>query len=272
MPWLAERATPEYPRLPALAVPAARRRPVVDGKGSAGEYPGRRARLSHWEGTRCASGADCSATVRLARHRHDLYALFEVADDVRGAALAAGDCKRHWRTDSVELALDPRGDSDDTSTTFKLAVLPFSAEGPPCAARDADFHQGPARRTAPGTRVAATVRGPYRGYTVEIKIPLTALPARIDPERLTANALVYDSDTEDKTSQSRLALSPHGSAQADPYLWRPLHLRHPAPWTPQGPPKIPMEAARSTQSPPSMAQSRRTGVPPGAAPRRLHPE
>lgn len=272
MPWLANGAQPAYPEPPSTSIPAASRRPAVDGAGSPGEYPGTSLRLRHWQGDNCTSAADCSATARLSRHGGDLYALVHVTDDTRGSALKASDCKRHWRTDSVEIALDPRGDSDDTSTTFKAGILPFTSGGGACAGRDADNHQGPAARTAPGMRVASKVSRPYKGYTVEAKIPLNVLPASVDPHALTADVLVYDSDTKDRTGQTRLAWSPYGSAQADPYVWGSARLpgyRPPGGAPSRTAPVIPTEAAHSSDSPVSVAQSRRTGVPLAAGPR--HP-
>ncbi|MFE5770569.1 sugar-binding protein [Streptomyces sp. NPDC056485] len=271
MPWLANDAQPAYPSHPATSVPAVAAAPVVDGKAEAGEYPGPPLTPQHWEGGECATPADCSAAVRLSRHADALYVLMRVTDDAKGAALdGAGDCKRHWRTDSVEIDLDPGGASDDTSTTFKAGILPYTAgQDGPCAGRDGDNRQGPAARTAPGMAVAATLTQPYTGYTVEVKIPLGDLPAGADPARLRANFLVYDSDTQDKTGHSRLAWSPFGSAQADPYVWGVLRLPGYTPVRrPATPAEIPLQAARSRDSPASLAQYRRTGIPLAAGPRR----
>ncbi|MEU3572233.1 sugar-binding protein [Kitasatospora sp. NPDC036755] len=270
MPWLANGAQPDYPAAPAAEVPALDRPPVVDGTAGPGEYPGPELPLRHWAGPDCAPG-DCSATARLSRHGDGLYVFVQVTDDRMGSALdARNDCKRHWRTDAVEIGIDPRGDSDDTSTTFKTGVLPFTANGGgPCAERDGDNHQGPADVTSPGLAVASRVTAPYRGYTVEVRIPLSGLPAVVDPERMTANVLVYDSDTTDKVGKSRLAWSPFGSAQADPYVWGTVRLPGytPPPDGPASPPRIPTEAARSQDSPASVAQSERLGVPLAAGPR-----
>ncbi|GHF67889.1 hypothetical protein GCM10010218_56760 [Streptomyces mashuensis] len=276
MPWLANDVQPAYPAAPGTTVLPAPRRPAVDGRAAPGEYPGEQLRLTHWQGERCASARDCSATARMTRYGDDLYVLVDVTDDRKGAVLSTADCKRHWRTDSVEVALDPRGTADDTAATFKAAVLPFTAEGGACAARDADHHQGPAARTAPGMRWAATVHDrPYTGYTVELRIPLGLLPAAADPAALTANVMVYDSDTTDRTGRARLAWSPFGSAQADPYAWGRARLEGyvPPAGRPQvpGAPVLPLTATRSADSPPSVAQSRRTGVPLAAGPRLSRP-
>ncbi|WP_171165612.1 sugar-binding protein [Streptomyces sp. I05A-00742] len=272
MPWLANDAQPAYPDRPSTTVPEVAKAPVVNGRADPGEYPGPALELTHWEGTRCASGKDCAADARLARKGDDLFVLVHVTDDKKGAALdGRTDCKRHWRTDSVEVDLDPRGRSDDTSTTFKAAVLPFTAkDGGACAERDGDNRQGPAASTAPGMTVASTVTEPYEGYTVEMRIPLAGLPAPVDPGRLTANVLLYDSDTQDRTGQSRLAWSTFGSAQADPYVWGTLELpgHVPPSGRPTRPADLPLEAAKSEDSAASRAQSRRTGVPLAGGPRR----
>ncbi|MGW7517949.1 PIG-L family deacetylase [Streptomyces sp. NPDC054796] len=277
MPWLANEAQPDYPDNPSTTVPRAERRPAVDGKAGPDEYPGPELPLRHWQNEECEGTADCAATARTAWHGDSLYVLFDVTDDERGTALEQSDCKRHWRTDSVEIDLDPRGTSDDTSTTFKAGILPYTKEGGPCAGRDADNHQGPASATAPGMDVASTLKekegeqdgAAYAGYTVEAEIPLSDLPAAVDPRNLTANFLLYDSDTQDKTGQTRLAWSPYGSAQADPYVWGGARLDGftAPPERPQTPPVIPLEAAQSKDSPASVVQSRRTGVPLAAGPR-----
>ncbi|WP_234386517.1 PIG-L family deacetylase [Streptomyces sp. ERV7] len=275
MPWLAHDAQPEYPANPSTDVPAVVESPVVDGIAGPREYPGPALRLTHWEGARCADEKDCAADVRFSRLGDDLYVFIRATDDVKGYALdAVADCKRHWRTDAVEIALDPRGHSDDTSTTFKTGILPFTKDGDrPCAERDADNWQGPASSTAPGMAVASSMTAPYRGYSVEVRIPLVGLPAPVDPDRLAVNVLLYDSDTADRTGQTRLAWSPFGSAQADPYVWGTLRLPGyvPPPDHPARPARIPQEAARSTDSKASLEQARRTGVPLAGGPRGRRP-
>ncbi|WP_084531277.1 sugar-binding protein [Nocardia miyunensis] len=261
LPWLANRVQPDYPAKPTTTIPAVTVAPTLNGAEGPGEYPGPELPLAVWQGD-----ARCTATAKVSRHADELYVLVVVADERKGAALACDDVKRHWRTDSVEIAIDPRGDSDDTSTTLKVGVLPYTS-GPcgPAAERDADNHQGPVRETAPGIEVAAVVTEPYRGYAVEVKIPLRELPESVDPAAFAMNILVYNSDTDDKTGQTRLAWSPFGSAQADPYVWGTATLtdyRPPANRaTTRTPPVIPDTAARSADSPAALAQARRTGIP-----------
>ncbi|MFJ9848108.1 PIG-L family deacetylase [Streptomyces sp. NPDC101150] len=272
MPWLANGAQPAYPANPSTDVPEVAKAPVVDGTAGPGEYPGPKLGLRHWEGKECKGGNDCAAAAEFSRHGNDLYAIIHVTDDVKGVALdSADDCKRHWRTDAVEIDLDPQGHSNDTSTTFKTGILPFTKGGKgACAGRDGDNRQGPASSTARGMAVASVVTDqPYKGYAVEAKIPLGDLPAPVDPDRLTANVLLYDSDTQDKTGKTRLAWSAYGSAQADPYVWGELHLPGYVPPSERGTrrPQIPQDAAQSAKSPASVEQARRTGVPLAGGPR-----
>ncbi|MGG5261114.1 sugar-binding protein [Phycicoccus avicenniae] len=252
--------------VPSTTIEQASTAPVVDGVESPGEYPGEALDLSRlWEGTACSSAADCSATGKVAWHDDTLNVLVHVTDDVLGTKLAAADCKRHWRTDSVEIAVDPRGDSENTSTTFKAAVLPVTAEGPACGLRDADNHQGPAAETAPGMKVASTVNAPYDGYTVEVSIPMSELPGAVDPEHLGLDVFVYDSDTQDKTGQTRIGWSTWGGVQGDPYRWGVATLpgyTPPADRPAEAPePVIPLTALSSLDSPPSLAQAVRVDVP-----------
>jgi hypothetical protein len=204
---------PALELVPAATVPAVGG-VAVDGAAGPGEYPGAPLDLTRvWEGDACVSADDCSATGHVSRVGDLLIVFVEVRDDARGALLPAADCKRHWRTDSVEIAIDPTGTSENTASTYKLAVLPATAEGPPCAARDADQHQG----EADGVRVAsASTPG---GYTVEAAIPMAELPAPVDPERMGLNLLVYDSDTQDRTGQTRIGWSTWQGVQGDPYRW-----------------------------------------------------
>ena len=257
--------------VPSTTIPHASAAPSVDGRESAGEYPGPALNLSRlWEGTPCSSAADCSATGKVTWYDDALYVLVRVADDKPGSVLDAADCKRHWRTDSVEIGLDPRGDAENTSTTFKTGILPSTSGGGPCFERDADNHQGPGAETAPGMEVASSVSSPYKGYTVETKIPLADLPAAVDPSRLAMDIFVYDSDTADKTGQTRIGWSAWGGVQGDPYRWGLAAL---AGYTPPAdrpttapPPVIPKTAALSVDSPQSIIEAASTGVPLAGSP------
>ena len=254
---------PALELVPTTTINEAPAAPTVDGTVAAGEYAGNSINLSRlWEGTPCTSAADCSATGHVTRFGDDLYVAVEVTDDVLGTKLDQSDCKRHWRTDSVELAIDPNGRSENTSTTFKTGIFPTTAQGGPCFERDADNHQGPGAETAPGMEVASTVSSPYTGYVIETKIPVDVLPSTIDPQHLGFNAFVYDSDTQDKTGQTRIGWSTFGGVQGDPYRWGVATTPG---WTPPAVPTkapvIPTDGLLSVNSPQTIAQSVRNGVP-----------
>ncbi|WP_406829545.1 sugar-binding protein [Pedococcus sp. KACC 23699] len=250
--------------VPRTTIGHAAAAPKVDGVDTAGEYPGPAIDISRlWEGTACTSAADCSATAKLAWRDDTLYVLVDVTDDTLGTKLDAADCKRHWRTDSVELAIDPRGTSENTSTTFKAAILPVTAQGGPCYERDADNHQGPGAETAPGMKVASKVGS--GGYTVETSIPMSLLPGAVDPEHLGLNLFVYDSDTQDLTGKTRIGWSTWGGVQGDPYRWGQAKVEGYTP--PAGRPTtapepvIPLSALSSLDSPPSLTQAVAIDVP-----------
>ena len=252
--------------------------PSLDGEIGAGEYDTEIDLSRLWEGTPCTGPADCSATGYLTRSGDALYVAADVTDDVMGTQLAPSDCKRHWRVDSLELAIDPTGTSENTSTTFKVAVLPSTTGGVACAARDADNRQGPIGtfrqvgaggtpalhpdNTAPGFDAVSQLKEPYTGYVIEAKIPFSALPATVDPDRMGFNAFVYDSDTQDKTGQTRLGWSTFGGVQGDPYRWGRVVLEGAAPpQVPTSAPLLDFPGLKSVESPPSIAQAVRIDVP-----------
>ncbi|GIP35330.1 sugar-binding protein [Paenibacillus sp. J2TS4] len=235
--------------------------PRIDGVESPGEYPGVELDLSRvWEGEAPESEADASGSAKVTWYDDALYFVIHVKDDVLGAVLPPDDAKRHWRTDSVEIAIDPRGDSENTSTTFKVGIFPVTDDaqhGNPAAAyRDADHKQGLIAETAPGMVVKSTVSEPYAGYTIEAKIPFADLPAPIDPQRMGLNIFIYDSDTQDKTGQTRLGWSTWGGVQGDPYRWGQVSLAG----YDRGKDGA-VDVGRSVASPQSILQSIADGVP-----------
>lgn len=140
----------------------------------------------------------------------------------------------------------------------------MTAEGGPAASRDADNRQGPIAQTAPGMAVASKLREPYDGYTVEVKIPFEDLPAAVKPDAAGLNVFIYDSDTQDKTGQTRLGWSTWGGVQGDPYRWGRAAFTG---YTPPGDlpttpidPVFPRDAAQSVDSPQSIAQAAGDGV------------
>lgn len=240
--------------------------PKIDGEDD-GDYTATLDLSKVWEGDECdPDGTDCGkgSTAKVGWHGDDLYALIDVKDDQASAAATPRRCFGHWLVDSTEVLLDPRGDSDDTSTTFKLGVFPFTDDAKnyngngvngPCWERDADFHQGfatgPLADTvqnapnAPGVKVAAKAQRKNGSYAdgrwrVEVKIPLEDLPRslkpaspaptgevgsnQVDPDYLGLNVTPYDSDNTDFIGGTRTAWSAHPSQQSEPYRWGHAYL------------------------------------------------
>ncbi|MBO4209580.1 sugar-binding protein, partial [Micromonospora echinofusca] len=258
--------------VPTTVVPHAGHDHAVDGVEHAGEYPGPTLDLSRiWEGE-ATTPQDASATGKIAWTEDALKVIVHVTDDTLGRKVVPQDCKRQRRTDSVEIIVDPKGNSTDTSTAFKAGIFPVTddpANGdPPCWQRDADNRQGPGAQTAPGMTVVSKVSSPYTGYTIETSIPFAVLPDAVDPARMGLNILIYDSDTQDLSSQSRLGWSTFTGVRADPYRYGLATLPGYTPAARQpSTPVFPDTAARSVHSPQTIAQSVVDGVAPAAVPR-----
>ncbi|MEO3924137.1 PIG-L family deacetylase [Micromonosporaceae bacterium B7E4] len=258
--------------VPTTVIPRAGAGHTVDAVAGAGEYPGPELNLSRiWEG-QPTTPEDASITGRVAFTDDALKVIVQVTDDVLGRKVVPQDCKRQRRTDSVEIIFDPKGDSANTSTVFKAGIFPTTDDpangNPPCFQRDADNRQGPGAVTAPGMTVASKVSEPYTGYTIEASIPFAVLPDAVDPAHMGFNVLVYDSDTQDLSSQSRLGWSTFQGVRADPYRYGLTTL--PGYTPPQREPSAPVfpdTAARSVQSPQTIAQSASDGVAPAAVDR-----
>lgn len=251
--------------VPSAVIPELPSAPVLGGDGS--EYSASLDLGRKWEGDDCApDGVDCGAgsAAQVGWFDDALYARVTVVDDVAGAAATPDRCFGHWLVDSVELLLDPRGNSLDTSSTFKLGVFPYTDDASgsngngvdgPCWSRDADNHQGfstgPLADTvegapnAEGVEVVASAAhdgGAYADgqYVVDVKIPFAALPAaigatsaaptgdattnEIDPLYLGLNITPYDSDNQSFIGETRTAWSPFGSQQSEPYRWGHAYL------------------------------------------------
>ncbi len=271
--------------VPSAVVQQAPDSVAVDGVITEGEYTGEPLDLSRlWEGEDPTDAADASGTAWVSWSEDGIYVAVQVEDEALGTVLDPADAKRHWRTDSVEIAIDPLGTAPNTSATFKVGVFPTSTDGEPQAYRDADAYQGPVDTTAPGFEVASALTEPYTGYVLETFIPFDSLPADIDPENAAMNIFIYDSDTEDLTGQTRLGWSTWNGVQGDPYRWGRTVFEGYVPADDAATPVdsgatpvdagatpiaeggeldapiMPLEAAQSAQSPQSIAQSAADGV------------
>lgn len=208
--------------VPTTIIPELPTAPTMDATVDAGYGP-ELSLAGVWEGAPCASATDCggASAAQLGWYGDDLYVTAHVIDDTASAAAPPERCFGHWLVDSVEILLDPQGDSADTSTTFKSGVFPFTADPTnsngngvdgACWSRDADNHQGfstgplaadvKGGLNSPGQQVAVqAVRnadGTYTGggWMVEVKIPLANLPAAVGPTS-TAPTGVQSTNTVD---------------------------------------------------------------------------
>ena len=262
--------------VPATVVPKADASAAVDGVISEGEYTGDPLDISRvWEGEPPTDAADASGTAWVSWTDAGLIVAVQVEDESLGTVLTPEDAKRHWRTDSVEIAIDPLGTAPNTSATFKVGVFPTTTDGEPAAYRDADAHQGPVADTAPGFEVASTLTEPYTGYVLETFIPFESLPSEFDASNAAMNIFIYDSDTQDLTGQTRLGWSTWNGVQGDPYRWGKITLvgldsegtpitggdLSPVVSPEVDEPIMPLDFAQSTESPQSIAQSAADGVP-----------
>lgn len=171
---------------------------------------------------------DSSASFRLAHDGEHLFIDVRVVDDQVVSNIAPDDIKGHWRSDSVEICIDPAGGAEDTMGCFKIGIFPFDATGVVRAARDADARQGPIEETSPGTKLFS-MRTPD-GYRVQAAIPFRDLGGTARRgRRLGFNVIVYDGDKPnaapgENINESRIAWSPRPGVQGRPEDWGRIDL------------------------------------------------
>ena len=174
------------------------------------------------------NATDSSALFRLAHDGTTLFVDVEVKDDRIVTNIAPNDIRGHWRSDSVEICLDPAAGAEDTMGCFKLGIFPFDTTGVVRAARDADANQGPVEETAPGTRIAS--RRTVDGYRIQAAIPWREVG--VSPEksrRLGFNLIIYDGDKPnaalgENINKSRLAWAPRSGVNGRPEDWGRVDL------------------------------------------------
>ncbi|MCC7377084.1 MAG: PIG-L family deacetylase [Verrucomicrobiales bacterium] len=184
---------------------------------------------SLWQG-RVTNTADCSAEVRLARSGNVLLVDTRVYDDRVVSNIKPNDIRGHWRSDSIEICLDPAAGAEDTLGCFKIGIFPFDTTGRVRAARDADARPGPVEETAPGLRLRSERTAD--GYRIQASIPLDlVLPNRRvrSGQRLGFNLLVYDGDKAnalpgENINEARLAWAPRSGIQGRPEDWGRIDL------------------------------------------------
>src|SRR5215469_51795 len=327
--------------VPTTVIPHASQAPVLDGQESSGEYPGPALDLSKvWQGAACnPAGVDCgtapgaspgdlnSTFAKVAWSGDALYFFVHIRDQIQSYAATPQQCVAHWLVDSVEINIDPRGNSSDlgplgaglpsvadTATTFKTGIFPYTNDpsntlgnpspNGPCWERDADNHQGysngplaqtvPDPPNAPGMQVVSTAQWvgnndpsqPHNFadgyYNLEVKIPFADLPSAVgptstpptgsassnavNPEHMGLDIIPYIERNQLHIDQStREAWSAWNSVQSDPYHWGHAYLQDYTPPAGQSDtlttPIIPASAAQGVDSPQTIYQSARNGVP-----------
>ena len=176
-----------------------------------------------------ASEADSSASFRIAHDGQKMYLDIKVNDDVVVTNIAPNDIKGHWRSDSVEICVDPVGGAEHTFGCFKLGIFPFDTTGVVRAARDADAKQGLVEETAPGTRLVSWRTAD--GYRIQASIPFSELGLDYPHRRLFGfNLIIYDGDKAnaalgENVNKSRIAWSPRPGVQGRPEDWGRLQLQ-----------------------------------------------
>lgn len=212
--------------VPSLVVSYAQETPVIDG--DLGEFDALEAfeipSTNLWEGA-TDDAADLTGSFRVMYDDDFLYVAVAVTDDTVVSNIAPNDIKGHWRSDSVEITIDPFGPgaSEHTLTTFKTGIFPFDTEGNVQAERDADANQGIISLTAPGMQVASAHTDD--GYALEVAIPWDVLPAELEAgDRFGFNVLLYDCDKADAAvgencNEARTAWSAWSQIQGNPRVW-----------------------------------------------------
>lgn len=174
-----------------------------------------------------ADGADSSALLRLAHDGKHLFVDVLVKDDAIVTNIEPNDIKGHWRSDSVEICLDPLGGAEHTMGCYKLGIFPFDTTGVIRAARDADANQGPVEETAPKTRLVS--RRTADGYRIQAAIPFDEIGLARGRKRLGFNLIIYDGDKRDAAlgeniNKSRIAWAPRSGVQGRPEDWGRIDL------------------------------------------------
>lgn len=200
LPWNRQAADPAWARLPTIDIGPE----------------------SSWQG-RADSASDCSGRFRLAHDGKNLWVEIRVQDDTLVSNIEPDDIKGHWRSDSVELCVDPSAGAEHTLGCWKAGIFPFDRSGQVRGARDADADPGPLERHSPGTRLLSW-RTP-EGYTIRAVIPLRELGIRGKRGALAGfNVLIYDGDKAEarpgeNINRTRLAWSPRPGVQGRPEDW-----------------------------------------------------
>jgi LmbE family N-acetylglucosaminyl deacetylase len=216
--------------VPRMSVPVVDSAPTLDGSGAGWErIPAVYISPSNLVSGKVRDAADSSARFRLAHDQKTLFVSVDVSDDVVVSNIAPNDIRGHWRSDSVEICIDPAGGSENTLGCFKVGIFPFDSTGVVRAARDADANQGPIEETAPAMRVFS--RRTPEGYLIQAAIPFREIGTQsIQNRRLGFNIIIYDGDKinavlGENINKSRIAWAPRSGVQGRPEDWGRIDLQ-----------------------------------------------
>ncbi len=173
--------------------------------------------------------ADSSASFQVTYDQEHLHVTVDVRDERIVSNIAPNDIRGHWRSDAVEICVDPTGKAEHTLDCFKVGIFPFDQAGNVRAARDADANQGPIEETAPGMQLAS--ERTESGYRIRTAVPWQDIGTNGPPKNLVGfNIILYDGDKADAApgeyiNESRLAWSPRSGVQGRPEDWGRLLLK-----------------------------------------------
>jgi LmbE family N-acetylglucosaminyl deacetylase len=167
--------------------------------------------------------ADFSGSFRIAHDGKSLFVEVRVHDDRIVSNIQPDDIKGHWRSDSVEIGIDPTAGAEHTLGCWKAGIFPFDSSGKVRGARDADANAGPLETRSPGTRLLSWRTAD--GYAVRVSIPFQEAGLKSGrPVRAGFNVFLYDGDKADAApgeniNRTRLAWAPRSGVQGRPEDW-----------------------------------------------------
>ena len=213
--------------VPHLKVSRLKTAPPLDGTGKGWErLEVHRISPTNLVQGKVSSDADSSARFRLGHDGQSFFVDLEVNDDQVVTNIAPNDIRGHWRSDSVEICIDPAAGAEDTMGCFKVGIFPFDTTGVVRAARDADANQGPIEETAPSMKLIS--RRTREGYRIQTAIPFREIGLG-KAKRLGFNLIIYDGDKPgaavgENINKSRIAWSPRSGVQGRPEDWGRMDL------------------------------------------------
>lgn len=175
-----------------------------------------------WQG-KPDNAADLSGEFRVAHDGRTLFVEIRVHDDRVVSNIAPDDIKGHWRSDSVEVGVDPSAGAEHTLGCWKAGIFPFDSSGRVRGARDADADAGPLEKHSPGTRLLSWKTSD--GYAIRMSLPFQEAGLKAGrPGRAGFNVFLYDGDKADAApgeniNRTRLAWSPRSGVQGRPEDW-----------------------------------------------------